>query len=103
MPIFAYTIWPAREGMGPGNATPEERAAVGAHWNYLVSLNEGGRVKFVGRSDTPPFIGTCVFTAIDQAHADATAGSDPAVKAKVFAMRCQPYSIFFPEPEDREA
>jgi uncharacterized protein YciI len=96
MPTFAYTIWPAREGMGPSNANPKEQAAVGEHWNYLVGLNEAGSVKFVGRSDSPPFIGICVFEAADQAAANELASGDPAVRAGVFGMRCQPYSIFFP-------
>src|SRR5271165_5263864 len=99
MPTFAYTIWPAREGMGPGDATPEEQAAVGEHWNYLVGLNAAGKVKFVGRSDTPPFVGICVFSAADEAEASTVANTDPAVAKGVFAMRCQPYTVFFPQDE----
>ncbi len=96
MPTFAYTIWPTREGFGPGSATPEEHAIVGEHWNYLVSLNESGCIKFVGRSDTPPYVGITVFKATDEAEANRIAVADPAVAKGVFSMRCQPYSVFFP-------
>ena len=99
MPIFAYTIWPGREGFGPDNATPDKQAIVGDHWNYLVALNASGRVKFVGRSNTPPYVGMTVFTAADEAEAQKIAADDPAVKQGVFSMRCQPYSVFFPESE----
>lgn len=97
MATFAYTIWPSREGFGPDSATSEELAAVGEHWNYLVQLNEAGSILFVGRTNSEPFIGNCVFSAVDLDAANGVAMADPAVQKGVFNMRCQPYSIFFPE------
>ena len=95
MALYAYFIQPARPDFAPDNASEAEMKSVGEHWNYLVSLNEAGKVRFVGRTNTPPFVGMGVFEVADAEEAEAIAAADPAVREGVFVARVQPYSIFF--------
>jgi uncharacterized protein YciI len=81
---FAYLIEPARPGM-LADPTEEERAAVRAHYEYLVRLLEAGRLIVAGRTLAPDqSLGVVAFEADDQVGARQVMDRDPAVARGVF-------------------
>lgn len=79
----------------PTSATSEEQEVVARHFQYLTESFKRGRVKFVGRTFSPPFVGIAVFDAEDVDDAQEFADQDLAVTAKVFSARVQPFEVFF--------
>jgi uncharacterized protein YciI len=73
------------------DATGEESAAVGRHFEYLQGLLGEGRLIMAG-----PFLdgkapGIIVFEAADEDEARATMKADPAVVAGVFSAELHPF------------
>lgn len=95
MPHFIYFVQPARPDFTPDTATEAEKAVIGEHFFYLKDNFEGGRVVFVDRTDSDPFTGLCVFSAADDAEANAFTAADPAVREGVFTGRAQPFMLVF--------
>lgn len=95
MATFSYMIQPAREDMTPENTTTAEINLIGAHFEYLKQNYERGIVSYVGRTDSPPYIGVAVFEAEDLAAAEAFSQADPAIFGKVFVARIQPFKVIF--------
>jgi uncharacterized protein len=90
---FIYFIEPARPDM-PLNATEEEQAIVGQHFQYLKGQLEARNLILAGRTMEPPFIGIAIFEADDEADAKRFAASDPAIAQGVFILtRLQSYGV----------
>lgn len=96
---FIYFIQPARPEM-PLSPTEEESALVGQHFNYLKTHFEDGRISFVGRTNTEPFVGLAVFSAEDETEAKAFTDNDPAIAAGIFNARVQPFLTFMARAKD---
>ena len=97
MADYLYQITPKRPGM-PEEPTEAEAAAVEAHFGYLERHHDVGRVSFVGRTLTPPFVGLAVFDADDDEAAARFLNEDPGVAAGVFVGTVQPFRMVFPSP-----
>lgn len=97
MADYLYQIVPKRAGM-PEGPTEAESAAVEAHFGYLERYHDVGRVSFVGRTLTAPFVGLAVFEADDDEAAARFLNEDPGVVAGVFVGTVQPFRQVFPSP-----
>ena len=95
MPHFIYFVQPARPGFTPATATDAEKSVIGEHFYYIKDSFDTGKVVFVGRTDSEPFTGLCVFTAANTAEAEAFTAADPAVREGVFVGRAQPFILVF--------
>jgi uncharacterized protein YciI len=76
----------------PGDATPEEERAIGAHFQYLKALLEEGRLILAGPCEDAS-MGLAVFETRDEAEARAIVASDPAVTSNAFTCEIKPYHV----------
>ena len=92
---YLYRIQPTRPAMLSEGPTPEEAAAVGAHFGYLQDLVDVGRVLMAGRTLTTDehSFGIVIFEASSEEAAQALVNADPAVKAKVMRAELFPYRV----------
>jgi len=74
------------------DATDEESAAVGEHFEYLKKLLSDGVLIMAGRTDGAE-MGLVVLTATNEAAGEAIMNADPAVKAGVFSAKLYPYRL----------
>jgi uncharacterized protein YciI len=95
MPLYLYRIEPARPGM-PLAPTAEEQTLIGQHFEHLRAAHARGQVKYVGRTDEPPFIGLALLEAADGAAAEDFYRADPAVAAGVFRGGVQRFLEILP-------
>lgn len=92
MPEFIYFVYPPRETF-PADATPEEIAIVGEHFDFLQAKLAAGELILVGRTQDQPPVGIAIFEAEDQAGAQRFFQEDPAVAKGVFSGEVRPYKI----------
>ena len=92
---YLYRIQPTRPAMLSEGPTPEEAAAVGAHFGYLQDLVDTGKVLMAGRTLTTDerSFGIVVFEASSEEAAQALVEADPAVKAEVMRAELFPYRV----------
>ncbi len=79
--LFLYRIEPTRPEMLTEGPTPDEAAAMEAHYAHLRTNVDRGRVFLAGpgvHADGSGY-GITIFEAEDRADAEAFAASDPAV------------------------
>ena len=91
---FLYRIQPTRLAMLI-EATPEESALVGQHFDYLQALLRRGVLILAGRTlntDGSGF-GIVIFNAESEEAARALVDDDPAVKGGVFSAELFPYRV----------
>lgn len=93
MPQFIYFVEGKRPDFTPDNITAEEASIVGEHFAYLQQALAEGKVILVGRTQEEPFVGICVFEAVDRTAAEAFLAQDPAVANGVFSGRVQSYAV----------
>ena len=90
---FLVILRPVRAEM-PFEPTDEESAVVSAHYDYLVSLRDAGKLVVAGpsvvRGDT---IGIGVLDVDDEAEAQAVVAADPAVAGAVMTAEIRPMRI----------
>jgi uncharacterized protein YciI len=89
---FIYFINPSRPTF-PGDATPEELAIVGEHFQFLVDLKDAGKLILAGRTQDDQPVGITIFEAENEAEAQEITDSDPAVKAGIFIATLRPYAV----------
>lgn len=97
--IFVLSLRP--DLLEPTAWKPEERAAVGAHFEMLQREAAAGRVLLAGRSDDhdaegrlhADVIGVGVFLAASRGEAEAFVADDPAVKAGVMKVRVHTFNL----------
>lgn len=89
---WLYRIVPARPGMAQ-DPTPDEAALAGAHFDYLVALQERGILILAGRTQEPEPFGIAIFEAPDEAAARAVTDADPAIAGGLFLATLHPYRV----------
>src|SRR5688500_9809062 len=92
MPQFIIFRSPCRESL-PEDATDEEKAKIGEHFQYLQDQLAAGRLILAGRTQERPYIGISIIEVEDRAAAEQRLADDPAVAAGVFSGRVQAYAI----------
>jgi len=92
---YLITLSPARPEMLSQGPTPEEQAAVGAHFEYLQGLYAEGRLTLAGRTldNGPETLGLAVIRAMDDEEAQSMLAHDPAIRAGVFRGLVRPYGV----------
>lgn len=90
---YVYFIEPVRKTFEQ-DATPEEIAIIGRHFQYLKNKHEAGELILAGRTqdEKPPF-GIVVFEAASDEEAENVFHGDPAVKAGVFKGSVRRYGV----------
>jgi len=91
MPHFLGISRPPRATF-PGDATPEEERALGAHFQYLKRLLAEGKLILAGPCEDAS-MGLAVFETASEEEARAIAAADPAVTSKVFTCEIKPYRV----------
>ena len=92
---YLYRIQPARPEMLTLGATPQESAAVAAHFSYLQDLTRRGVVILAGRTlnTDPSSFGIVIFQAESDQDARGIMQADPAVRAGVMRAELFPYRV----------
>lgn len=101
MPEFIYLIHPFRDGFFE-QPTPEEDAAMEAHFQYLRKATQEGTVILAGPCLDDTF-GLVVFHAENEETAKAFMFNDPSVKANVMMAELHPFRASLvgkPDPAD---
>ncbi|HEY3614581.1 MAG TPA: YciI family protein [Gaiellales bacterium] len=93
MAAFVCLLTPAFDGRFLAAATPEQRAIVERHGEFLLGLQEQGRLLLAGRCWDGP-LGIVIVTAADEAEARALLADDPSVVAGVQSAAIYPFSVF---------
>ncbi len=91
MPEFLYLIHPYRHGFFEA-PTPEESAAMQAHFEYLKAAAEAGTVLLAGPCLDETF-GLVVLRAASEAAATEFMFNDPSVKHNVMAAELHPLRV----------
>lgn len=91
MPHFLGIYRPPRATF-PGDITPEEERAIGAHFQYLKRLLGEGKLILAGPCEDAS-MGLAVFETADEDEARAIVAEDPAVTSKVFTCEVKPYRV----------
>ncbi len=89
MPEYIYLIHPFRHGFFE-QPTPEENAAMEAHFQYLKRATEAGTVLLAGPCLDETF-GLVVFRAENEEAANAFMFNDPSVKTSVMMAELHPF------------
>ena len=93
MAQWLYRIVPTRPEM-VADPTADEQRIVGAHFRYLVALNERGILILAGRTqEEAGTFGITIFEAPDEVSARAVMETDPAVAAGVMSATLYPYAV----------
>ena len=92
---FLYRVQPTRPAMLVEGLTPDERSAVGAHFQYLTRLAAADVVLLFGRTQTtdPGTFGIVIFRAASTAEAEELMREDPAVRAGVMRAELFPFRV----------
>ena len=88
---YCYKMTPCRPSL-PFDATPEESAIIGRHFNYIKEYFDAGTVLFVGRCEGGEF-GITVFQAAADDEAEAMMRDDPAVRTGVMSATLYPLRV----------
>jgi uncharacterized protein YciI len=88
---YAYVLQPVRS-TSPGDATPEELAIVGEHWERLQRLFADGTMIHVGRCEDGAF-GLTIFNAPSDDAARAIMESDPVIVKGIMTATLHPYRV----------
>jgi len=88
---YVYVLKPVRSTF-PGDATPEEIAIVGEHFERLKRLFADGTMIHVGRCEDATF-GLSIFNAASDDAAAKIMQSDPVVMKGVMTATLYPYRI----------
>ena len=88
---YAYVLQPVRPTF-PSDATPEERAIVGEHWERLQRLFADGTMIHVGRCEDGTF-GLTIFNAPSDDAARAIMESDPVIVKGIMTATLHPYRV----------
>ena len=89
MPEYIYLIHPFRDGFFE-QPSPEEAAAMEAHFQYLKKASEEGIVILAGPCLDDTF-GLVIFHAENEDAARAFMFNDPSVKANVMMAELHPF------------
>lgn len=96
MPEFIYLIHPYRHGFFE-DPTPEEKAVMDEHFQYLKEAAEAGCVLLAGPCLDETF-GVVLLRAQNQAAADAFMFHDPSIKKNIMAAELHPMRLSLVSP-----
>ncbi len=85
------TLTPVRPGF-PGDLTPHEQAVVDAHFLYVKSLVDDGRVLFAGRTLEDP-VGLILHDDADLDAVRALTDADPVVREGLMRATVQAFRL----------
>jgi uncharacterized protein len=91
MSEYLYLLHPYRHGFFD-QPTPEESAAMDAHFSYLKQALQDGRLLLAGPCLDDTF-GLVVFRAESAEAAETFMFNDPAVKANIMAAELHPLRV----------
>jgi uncharacterized protein YciI len=91
MAQYCYQLTPCRPSL-PFDASPEERAIIGKHFDYLKRHLAEGRIIFVGRCEDGTF-GITVYEAESDAEAEEIMRGDPVIAAGVMSAAMYPFRV----------
>ena len=90
---FLVILRPVRDQM-PFEPTEEEDRVVSAHYEYLVSLRDSGKLVVAGPSIVPgDTIGIGVLDVDTQTEVEAIIAEDPAITSGVMTAEIRPMRI----------
>lgn len=93
MPEFVCLLTPAFDRRFLATATPEQRAIVDRHGEFLLGLAAQGRIVLAGRCWDGP-LGIVILTAEDEAGARALLEGDPSLASGLQRAEVYPFSTF---------
>lgn len=91
MAEYCYQLTPCRPSL-PFDASPEERAIIGNHFDYLKRHLAEGRIIFAGRCEDGTF-GITVYEAESDTEAEEIMRCDPVVAAGVMTATLHPFRV----------
>lgn len=100
MPQFVYFVHPPRSTF-INDATPEESALMGEHFQYLKRLLAEETLILAGPMLSEGGFGIAIFEAEDDAQAQALAGADPAVLGGLIRPEVHPFRVSLLRGRDR--
>jgi uncharacterized protein YciI len=92
MPQFVYFVHPPRPTF-IHDATDEESALMGEHFQYLKRLLADGQLIIAGPMLVEGGFGIAVFEAEDDVQAQALAANDPAVLGGLIRPEVHPFRV----------
>ncbi len=95
MRTYCYVLKRVRSTF-PQDATPEELAIVGEHWERLLRLHAEGTLSHAGRTESLDFA-LAIFTAESDEAADALVRGDPCVREGLMTAELHPYQVLLPQ------
>ena len=95
MPEFVCLLTPAFDRAFLESATPEQRAVVDRHGEFLLALAEQGRLVLAGRCWDGP-LGIVILRAQDEREARALLAGDPSLAAGLQTAELYPFAVFIP-------
>ncbi|SDJ21396.1 Uncharacterized conserved protein YciI, contains a putative active-site phosphohistidine [Ferrimonas sediminum] len=95
MEQFLCRLSPTRDDMLAQGPTPQESAAIDAHFRYLAELTEQGSVLMAGRTlvTDERAQGLVILKVTNEAQARALMLADPAVSEAVMRMELLPFRV----------
>lgn len=93
MPEFVCLLTPAFDREFLAGASPEQRAVVDRHGDFLLALAGQGRLVLAGRCWDGP-LGIVIVKAADEAEARALFAADPSVVAGLQSAAIYPFEVF---------
>lgn len=93
MPTFLALLSPAFDRRFLTEATPEQRALVDRHGEYLLTLAEQGRLLLAGRCWDGPY-GVVLLEAESAEEARSLLAGDPSLAAGAQAADVYPFNVF---------
>ncbi|WP_028112479.1 YciI family protein [Ferrimonas kyonanensis] len=95
MEQFLCQLTPIRTDMLAQGPTPQEAAAIDAHFHYLSELSEQGSVLMAGRTLVADerAQGLVILKAANEAQARALMLADPVVSEAVMRMELLPFRV----------
>jgi uncharacterized protein YciI len=92
MQQFVYLVHPPRPTF-INDASPEEDALMGAHFQYLEALLASGRLIMAGPMLVEGGFGITIFEAESEEEARRIADNDPAALAGLIRAELHPYRV----------
>jgi uncharacterized protein len=90
---WLYAIRSPRGATFLDDATEEETAVMGEHFEYLKAALDAGRLVLAGPATDGEFPGVVVFEAEDEGSARAFMEADPSVRRGVMLAELHPFHV----------
>jgi uncharacterized protein YciI len=95
VPEFVCLLRPAFDSRFLAGASPEQRAVIDRHGEYLLELAAQGKLVLAGRCWDGP-LGIVILRAQDEREARALLAGDPSLAAGLQTAELYPFAVFIP-------